>query len=171
MKKMIAIGLLLCASSCGEPEKPVKKNIHWTNEQSSGMNKELAIEEDIAIKLYLEQHKGAEVTETGSGLRYMVLRKGSGPLAQPGQDALTQYRVTLLDGTECYKTAEDELDVFRVDRSDIETGIQEGIKKMQAGEKARLIIPSHLAHGLIGDLNKIPPLTTIVVDIELIELQ
>jgi FKBP-type peptidyl-prolyl cis-trans isomerase len=42
---------------------------------------------------------------------------------------------------------------------------------MKMGDRAKLIIPSHLAHGLVGDLNKIPPLTTIVVDIHLIDLK
>jgi len=39
---------------------------------------------------------------------------------------------------------------------------------LSLGDHAKLIIPSHLAHGLIGDLDKIPPLTTLVMDIHLI---
>jgi FKBP-type peptidyl-prolyl cis-trans isomerase len=42
---------------------------------------------------------------------------------------------------------------------------------MRKGEKALFILPPHLAHGLIGDMNKIPPLTTVVYDIELIGLE
>ena len=57
-----------------------------------------------------------------------------------------------------------------IDKSDIESGVQEGIKKMRVGDKAKLIIPSHLAHGLTGDMEKIPPLSVIVVDIHLIGL-
>jgi FKBP-type peptidyl-prolyl cis-trans isomerase len=75
-----------------------------------------------------------------------------------------------LDGTSCYKTNSDEFEEFVIDKSDIESGVQEGIKKMRVGDKAKLIIPSHLAHGLIGDMDKIPPLTVIVVDIHLIGL-
>jgi FKBP-type peptidyl-prolyl cis-trans isomerase len=53
----------------------------------------------------------------------------------------------------------------------VESGIHEGIKLMRVGEKSKLVFPSHLAHGLVGDLKDIPPLSPLVVDIELIELQ
>jgi FKBP-type peptidyl-prolyl cis-trans isomerase len=62
------------------------------------------------------------------------------------------------------------MEEFVIDKSDIESGIQEGIKKMREGDRAKMIIPSHLAHGLVGDLDKIPPLSVIVVDIHLIGL-
>ena len=41
---------------------------------------------------------------------------------------------------------------------------------MREGDKAKLIVPSHLAHGLVGDFDKIPPLTPIVVDIQLYKI-
>jgi FKBP-type peptidyl-prolyl cis-trans isomerase FkpA len=168
---VLGIGLLLFAACEETPEKPVKKPIEWNQEKSTAFNKKAAMEEDIDIKLYLAQHtEYTTVESTGSGLRYIPIRTTEGELAKAGQDAKVQYKISLLDGTECYKTAKDELDIFRIDKSDIETGIQEGIKKMHVGERSKLIIPSHLAHGLIGDMDKIPPLTPIIVDIELIEL-
>jgi FKBP-type peptidyl-prolyl cis-trans isomerase len=171
MKKyLFGIGLLLMAG-CEETPEPKKVPPSWSKEQSTNMNKELTVEEDIDIQLYLAQHTEYKAESTGSGLRYIPIRTTEGPLAQAGQNAKVQYKVSLLDGTECYQTASDELDVFRIDKSNIETGIQEGIKKMRVGERSKLIIPSHLAHGLIGDLDKIPPLTPIIVDIELIELK
>jgi FKBP-type peptidyl-prolyl cis-trans isomerase len=42
---------------------------------------------------------------------------------------------------------------------------------MREGECAKLILPNHLAHGLVGDLEQIPPLAILLVDVELIELQ
>jgi len=171
MKKVVLGTVLVALFGCKQiPETP-KKTPNWSQEQSSEMNKELAVEEDIDIRLYLGQHSEYKPQLTGSGLRFIPILAGTGELAQPGQDAKVQYKVSLMDGTIVYQTAADELDVFRVDKSNIETGIQEGIKKMHLGEKAKLIIPSHLAHGLIGDLDKIPPLTPIIVDIELIELE
>lgn len=171
MKTIVIGASVFLLVACGENPVPVKKPVNWNPDKSSEMNKELAVEEDIAIQIYLEQHTEYKAESTGSGLHYISVKPGNGPQPVPGQDAKVQYRVALLDGTECYKTAEDEVEIFRVDKSNIETGIQEGIKKMKVGEKAKLIIPSHLAHGLIGDLDKIPPLTTIVVDIELIEVE
>lgn len=171
MKKIVLGSVLIALFGCEQTPETPKKTPNWSKEQSSEMNKELAVEEDIDIRLYLGQHSEYKPQLTGSGLRFIPILAGTGDLAQPGQDAKVQYKVSLLDGTIVYQTASDELDVFRVDKSNIESGIQEGIKKMHLGEKAKLIIPSHLAHGLIGDLDKIPPLTPIIVDIELIELE
>ena len=165
----LIVVLTLLIAACEEAPQPKPIPV-WNEEKSTEMNRELAMEEDLAIQLYLSQHENWEVESTGSGLRFIRMKKGEGPIATSGRDAKVQLHVFLLDGTECYTTPSDEVEVFRIDKSDIETGVQEGIKKMHVGDKARLLIPSHLAHGLMGDLNKIPPLTTIIVDIELIEL-
>ncbi len=161
---------LLIFCSCGEEEQQPKP-VQWDIQKSTEMNKELAVEESINIDLYFAQHENWEVKQTGTGLRYVILKKTDGAIPKPGMDAKTQYRISLLDGTEVYKTDPDELDIFRVDKSEMESGIHEGIKLMRVGEKAKLVFPSHLAHGLVGDLDKIPPLSPLVVDIELIEIE
>ena len=168
MKKWMYIALVLLVSACGGEEKP--KEIDWNQEKSTEFNKELSIEQEMQIKFFLEQHRDWKMEKTGSGLQYYIYEKGEGEPAAPGMKAQVEMEVYLLDGTSCYKTADDELEEFVVDKSDIETGVQEGIKKMRVGDHAKLIIPSHLAHGLVGDMDKIPPLTVILVDIHLIGL-
>ncbi len=170
MKIILHIALVLVLFSCTEEPKP-KKTPEWNTDKSTKMNEELAIEEDINIRLYLAQHENWKVEETGTGLRVVVLKATNGQKAEAGMDAKVQYTIKLLDGTEVYKTPDDELDVFRIDNSEMESGIHEGIKRMRVGEKVELIFPSHLAHGLVGDMEKIPPLSPLVVDIELIELE
>jgi FKBP-type peptidyl-prolyl cis-trans isomerase len=169
IKRTFVCCLLLLCSCTEEEEQP--KPIQWNMDKSTEMNKELSIEESIDIDLYFAQHENWKVQETGTGLRYVILKKTEGKLATAGMDAKTQYKISLLDGTEVYKTASDEVDVFRIDKSDMESGIHEGIKLMHVGEKAKLVFPSHLAHGLVGDLQKIPPLSPLVVDIELIGIE
>ncbi|MGV3610656.1 MAG: FKBP-type peptidyl-prolyl cis-trans isomerase [Fluviicola sp.] len=161
---------LLILVACTE-EKAAPKPPEWNMKKSTEMNKELAVEESINIDLYFAQHENWEVKQTGTGLRYVILKKTEGAIPKAGMDAKTQYKISLLDGTEVYKTASDEVDIFRVDKSEMESGIHEGIKLMRVGEKAKLVFPSHLAHGLVGDLQKIPPLSPLVVDIELIGLE
>ena len=169
IKYLSIIGLLLLVS-CGEDEKP-KKDPQWDTEKSIRMNKDFAAEQEMDIKLFLSHYEGQEIKETGSGLHYMPLVKTEGEKAKVGQDAKVIYKISLLDGKIVYETPKDELDVFRVDNSQVESGIHEGIKLMRVGEKSKLVFPSHLAHGLVGDLKDIPPLSPLVVDIELIELQ
>lgn len=156
-------------TSCGE-EEPKKQPIEWDTEKSTKMNKDLAEEEKIEIKLFLAQHSDWKIEETGTGLQYYIYEEGTGEPAQVGQLAEVEMTIKLLDGKEVYKTASDEVEEFLIDKSEVESGVHEGIKKMKEGAKAKLIIPSHLAHGLIGDFNKIPPLSVLVVDIHLIAL-
>jgi FKBP-type peptidyl-prolyl cis-trans isomerase len=134
------------------------------------MNKNLAIEEEIQIKLFLEQHKDWKMEKSGTGLQYFIYEEGEGSIGSVGQTADVEMKITLLDGSEVYSTKKDHVDEFVIDKSEIESGIHEGIKKMKKGGKAKLIIPSHLAHGLIGDFEKIPPLSILVVDIHLLNL-
>jgi FKBP-type peptidyl-prolyl cis-trans isomerase len=166
---LISISLVLIVS-CGESPKELPKEIDWNKEKSLQMNKDLAMEQEIEINLFLEQHSNWEMIKTGSGLQYTYIERGIGDFSQVGLTAEVEMVVSLLDGTECYKTEKDEYQEFVIDKSDIETGIQEGIKKMRIGDRVKMIIPSHLAHGLVGDLDKIPPLSVIVVDLHLIGL-
>lgn len=171
MKKVLLLLIVLACFSCGENREDVAPEINWNQKKSVDMNKKMAEDQEIKIKLFLAQHTDWKVEKTGSGLYYFIYKSGNGEQAQIGMLAQVELKISLLDGTECYKTNADEIDEFKIDRSDVETGVQEGIKKMKIGDRAKLIIPSHLAHGLVGDLNKIPPLTTIVVDIHLIDLK
>jgi len=149
--------------SCHEETKK-DKPIKWTNENSTNMHKTLAAEEEVDIKLFLAQHGDWKMTKTGSGLQYYIYENGDGIQPNDGDRAEIEFSISLLDGTQCYKTNTDEVQEFIVDHSEIESGIQEGVKLLHKGDRVKFIIPSHLAHGLVGDMNKIPPLTPIVVD-------
>lgn len=168
-KYWILACLSLTLFACQEEETPVT-TIDWSQEKSSNFSKNVAIDEDLDIKMYLEQRKSWKMNETGSGLRYYIYQKGTGEQAVSGMLAEVKFDISLLDGTKCYKTENGETETFKIDRSEIETGVQEGIKYMHVGDKAKLIIPSHLGHGLSGDFVKIPPLTTLVIDLELVSL-
>jgi FKBP-type peptidyl-prolyl cis-trans isomerase FkpA len=168
MRIFVIIFLLF---SCTEKQNKEINDVKWSKENSVDLNKNLLLEEELDIQVFLASKPSWKTIKTGTGLRYYIYEKGSGLLAKPDMEAEVSYKINLLNGKLCYQTEEGETQKFKVDKSDVESGIQEGIKKMNEGDKARLIIPSHLAHGLIGDRDKIPPLTTIVVDIHLLKLK
>ncbi len=169
--KIYGIFLLACllASCSEEAEKPAP--VEWSQEKSSKFGKTLAMEEEMDIRVFLEAHKNLQMTKTGSGLRYFIYQKGTGPAAETGHLAEVKFKITKLDGKLCYQTDSLETETFKVDKSDIESGVQEGIKYMRVGDKAKFIVPSHLAHGISGDFDKIPPLTTLIIDLELVSLR
>lgn len=170
MRNLVFIICLIAFYACG-PKKEAPKVVNWSTEQSTELNKNLTIEEEIQIKLYLEQHRDWKMEKSNTGLRYFIYQKSDKQAIKVGDLVQVELKIELLDGKIVYETKENEFVEFKVDKSDVESGINEGIKLMKLGEKAKLIIPSHIAQGLVGDLDKVPPLSVLVVDIEIIGLK
>jgi FKBP-type peptidyl-prolyl cis-trans isomerase len=160
--------LVLLASSCSN--KQTKKEVNWSKSKSIQMNKKIAQNELLDIKMYIENRKIQNISQSGSGLFYSISPSNLKDSIKKDMEIGVSYKISFLNGNVCYQTPEDELDYFKVDKSDVESGVQEGVKKMCLGDKAILIIPSHLAHGISGDNNKIPPLTPIVAEIKIVEI-
>ncbi|PCJ85746.1 MAG: hypothetical protein COA57_07215 [Flavobacteriales bacterium] len=143
--------------------KELRKKLIQANKAS------VQIEAD-QIDAYIKRRKW-NVIETGTGLRYLIYQHGNGDTAKEGQIAKVYFEVSLINGTVCYLTKDSIPQEFLIGMDNVESGLHEGIQYMRVGDKAKLILPSHLAHGLIGDRNKIPPKSTIIYDIELLELK
>jgi len=171
MHRIVYIAIAMLLFSCENEPEEVAPEFNWTKEDSRNLGKHIAIQEELDIKLFLEMHKDWEMTKTGTGLQYYIYEQGEGAVPTAGDIAEIEYAITLLDGTECYKTEPDEYEELVVDRSEVESGVQEALKIMKVGDKAKLIIPSHIGHGLVGDLDKIPGLTILVVDITLLGIK
>lgn len=133
-------------------------------------NKMYVKKESDEIDQYILR-RGWEMKTTGTGLRYMIVEAGTGVLAKPNDIAKVSYNITLLDGTVCYSSEQNGPKEFKINQDNVESGLHEGIQYMHVGDKARFILPSHLAHGLMGDESKIPPKSSVVYDIELLSLR
>jgi FKBP-type peptidyl-prolyl cis-trans isomerase len=169
MKFLFILLLSSLFYACGSDKAP--KEIDWNKKKSMDLNKKLAQKEKLDIIMYLENHKKLAMEQTGTGLFYQIVKRNDqGTPAKPGLEAAVRYKISFLNGDVCYETPKGELSYFKIDHSDVETGVQEGVKKMKKGEKAIFIVSSHLAHGITGDQNKIPPATTLVIELELVDL-
>jgi FKBP-type peptidyl-prolyl cis-trans isomerase len=107
---------------------------------------------------------------TASGIYYMKLKSGKGEQAHEGQTAKVNYKISLLDGSVVYSSDETGPKEFLIGKDNVESGLHEGVQMMHVGDKMRFILPSFRAHGLTGDNSKIPPLTSVVYEIELLGL-
>jgi len=136
------------------------------------LNKSQTQIESEMIDAFVSRHQW-RVTETGTGLRYFIYKESENESenAKEGQVAVVDFVISLLDGTICYSSKDTGPQEFLIGQDNVESGLHEGITFMKTGDKAKLILPSHLAHGLIGDQDKIPPRATIIYDIELLELK
>jgi peptidyl-prolyl cis-trans isomerase A (cyclophilin A) len=110
--------------------------------------------------------------ETASGLRYQILQKGTGKQATKGVNVSVHYKGQLLDGTvfdSSYKRKE-PID-FTIGVGQVIAGWDEGIQLLKVGDKARFVIPSHLAYGESGAGGVIPPNATLIFDVELMNVK
>lgn len=172
MKKIWVLILLVTFACNQEKPKVIPKENDWSKGQSVSYNKEINEREQLSIALYLEHHKELKINTTSTGLRFAKIKENpKGILGAPGNLASVILKISLLDGTLCYETDSSYYDEIPIDHNDKESGLNEALKMLKTGEKAKLILPNHLAHGLIGDLGKIPPLAIILVDVELVELR
>jgi len=127
--------------------------------------------EELAKQKAMLDQVAAGYDETPSGLRYQILQKGSGKKATKGAMVSVHYKGQLLDGTvfdSSYKRKQ-PID-FAIGVGQVIAGWDEGIQLLQVGDKARLVIPSHLAYGASGAGGVIPPNATLIFDVELMKV-
>jgi FKBP-type peptidyl-prolyl cis-trans isomerase FklB len=113
--------------------------------------------------------KKAGVTELPSGLQYEVLKKGSGARPKASDKVKCHYHGTLINGTVFDSSVQrGEPAVFGV--SQVIPGWVEALQLMETGAKWRLFIPSDLAYGERGAGESIEPNSTLIFDVELLDI-
>src|ERR1043166_9108609 len=120
---------------------------------------------------FLEENKKKDgVKTTASGLQFKVLKEGSGASPKETDTVVTNYRGTLIDGTEfdsSYKRNEPAS--FPVNR--VIKGWTEALQLMKPGAKYQLFIPSSLAYGERGAGQLIGPNATLIFEVELLSIK
>jgi len=110
--------------------------------------------------------------KTDSGLRYQIIQKGSGAKASQGKNISVHYKGQLVDGRVFDSSYERKQPIdFQVGVGQVIKGWDEGLQLLQVGDKARLVIPSHLAYGSQGAGGVIPPDATLIFDVELMDVK
>jgi FKBP-type peptidyl-prolyl cis-trans isomerase FklB len=120
---------------------------------------------------FLADNKSKEgVKTTASGLQYKVLKEGSGAQPKAGDSVTVNYRGTLIDGTEfdsSYKRGQPA--TFPV--TGVIRGWTEALQLMKAGSKYQLFVPSNLAYGDRSPGAQIPPGSTLIFEVELLDVK
>jgi len=144
------------------------------NETLLRVNQQFVEEDAIEIEIFSKQQNW-QMKTTETGLWYMIYENGKGKKAVEGKIATLKYTVSLLDSTICYSSEQTGQKQFLLGKGrrmdSIEPGLEEGVLLMREGDKARLILPPHLAHGLTGDGDCIPRRAIILYDVELVHLK
>ncbi|MCL2179976.1 MAG: FKBP-type peptidyl-prolyl cis-trans isomerase [Treponema sp.] len=140
----------------------VETALHEAMERVSENNRQLE-EEFLASNA---QRPGVIVTE--SGLQYEIIENAEGP--KPSGDSVVRvhYTGTFIDGRLFDRSTEEEGAFIPLEL--VIRGWTEGLMLMSPGSNYRLFIPSNLAYGTEGIQSIIPPYSTLIFTVELLEI-
>lgn len=133
-------------------------------------NQEIALLEERDIAAWV-QRQGLEAYRSGTGVRTYLYADSAGPTAVPGQHARVRFAVSLINGKRCYASPPGGTEEFLIEEDNVESGLHEAIQRLSVGDSAVIVIPSHRAHGLIGDQKMIPMRSTVIYHVRLVGLR
>ena len=166
--KYLILMLLLALFSCDE-KKPNQPQPIPKQEMKNSMekaNRYLLNEEQEDIENYVKRH-GLDMTTTGTGLRYQILKQGSDRKIEKGEKVSLEYELHSIAGDLIYSSENDGIKTFVVGEGGVESGLDEAMTYLHRGDVAKIIIPFHLGYGLHGDDDKISEYATLVYTIEI----
>jgi peptidylprolyl isomerase len=111
--------------------------------------------------------KYPDLKTTASGLRYRIVKQGSGPSPSDGAQVTVHYTGWLLDGTK-FDSSKDGGSPVTLRIGQVIEGWNEALKSMKKGEVRLLVIPPELGYGERGYPGVIPGNAFLVFEVELI---
>jgi FKBP-type peptidyl-prolyl cis-trans isomerase FkpA len=109
-----------------------------------------------------------EVKVTPSGLQYEIITETTGEKPNERSIVRVYYTGTFVDGTSFDSSNEDDGAYIPLEM--VISGWTEGLMLMSVGSKYRFYIPSSLAYGKEGIQSIIPPYSTLIFTVELLEI-
>jgi len=116
------------------------------------------------------------MTKTESGLQYREIKEGTGEKPKKGQKCVMHYTGWLWENGAKGKKFDSTVDRgepfdFPIGTGRVIKGWDEGVSSMKVGGKRELLIPPDLGYGSRGAGRVIPPITTLLFEVELLKIQ
>lgn len=103
------------------------------------------------------QNNNWDLEPTGTGLYIQEFKKNEGGGARVGEQVEAVWLPMLLNGEKLYNDSTDNRISWRVEKEEaVALGLHEVAKRLNPGDSARIVLPSHLAYGVAGLGNKVP---------------
>ena len=114
----------------------------------------------------------ASFTTTASGLKYHDFKAGSGAEAQRGNQVTVHYTGWLQSGAKFDSSVDQQQPCsFQLGAGRVIAGWDEGVAGMRVGGQRQLVIPPELGYGPGGYPPVIPANSTLVFEVELLEVR
>lgn len=137
--------------------------------QEANKREEARNAESLTIEKYIEDNNISQ-KPTQTGMYFLLTKSSNGSKPKPGQTVKVHYTGKFLDGRVFDSSvARDKPIEFKIGYGQVINGWDEGISMMKKGEEATFIIPSYLGYG--EGRGEIPPYTTLLFDVKLIDIK
>jgi len=167
---LILSGSILIVCSCKpkyrQQDRPLNQSM--TDQESIYRSNQLMVRQYAdAIRDHAASQKWI-LKETGTGVFFQIInqKKNHSEKIASGDWVSLNYRLSLLNGTECYTSKLKGKKQFVVGRSEAEQGLHDAIQFLCPGDSAIIVIPPQRAFGLTGDGDRIPPRAILVYEIK-----
>ncbi|MGV4438836.1 FKBP-type peptidyl-prolyl cis-trans isomerase [Ornithobacterium rhinotracheale] len=167
--KILWISLIaLGACTHNPPQYPSQYKKGGFMEYSKQFNRDLKNLENQYFEAYMQAHPSQEFVNTQSGFKMTKTQLGE-KNTQDNDTIVYTYVIKDLQDSVLYSASEIGKKKQVMGKAEMLIGIEYALKRMNAGEKATLLLPSSLAYGANGDGNKIGANEPLVIELELIE--
>ncbi|MGL5635496.1 MAG: FKBP-type peptidyl-prolyl cis-trans isomerase [Bacteroidales bacterium] len=140
-------------------------NEYFTNLQKFQLEQNKVMGEEFLA----ENKKNPNVVTLPSGLQYEILKEGEGKQPSATDQVKCHYTGALIDGT-VFDSSEQRGEPATFGVNQVIPGWVEALQLMKEGSRWRLFIPSQLAYGERGAGQAIMPFSTLVFEVELLEV-
>lgn len=105
------------------------------------------------------------------GMKVEILKEGGGEGAKDGNTVTVHYTGTFTSGQKFDSSFDRNAPFpFKLGAGRVIKGWDLGVVGMKVGEKRKLTIPPQLAYGSSGFLDRIPPNSTLIFEIEMLKI-
>lgn len=173
MRNIFQLTLLVMLVGCAQPEarKPVVRKTSSFMSESIERNKILTKAENQLLQKKIEGDSLNSYLNSEQGFWYYYEKRDSldGPMPETGDQILFSYEVQDLAGRVIFSKEELGPQSYRVDKEDLISGLQDGLKLMKEGESVTFLFPSYKAYGYTGS-ERIEPNQPLIYKVELIKV-